>query len=359
MSSPERPRDGGRRSGSRGHVTVETLDPSQYERWSLLVRESPSGSVYSLPGYLETLCAAAGGRFFVLVALRGADIVGGIAVYERPSPLGLFVAPRLLLYYNGFVLREYQTRYPSERATRHAETLGALADELVRRGYGRLEVHSRSPVADARPLLDRGWRVTPSYTYSVPLTDLDDQWGRVEQNLRRLIGRARAEGLTLAVDEDFDSLYRLHSQTAARKGAPLYLGEDAFRRYYDELRAKGLCRLFHARLTDGRTGASQLVLTGHPVTHTVCAAADSELQSTGANAFLRWSAFEDLAAHGFLANDLTDATFAPVARFKAQLGGTLESFLVATRPPSPGFRLQTAVYRALRRARRSHGDGGN
>lgn len=352
MSSAKGELGHGRRSGSRSRVSVERLDPGDHDRFARLVGDAPSGSVYSLPAYLATLADAAGDRFSVLAALRGEELVGGIALYERRSPLGWFVAPRLLLYYNGFVLREYETRYPSDRATRHYETVAALADALAAQGHGRLEVASRSPVTDVRPLLAAGWSVRPSYTYVVPLHDLEGQWARVEQNLRRLVERGREQGLTVTIDEDFESFYRLHGETAERKGAPLYLPRDAFRRYYEELRAKGLCRLFHAHLPDGRVGASQLVLLGHPVTHTVSAAADADLQSTGANPFLRWSVFEHLAEAGYASNDLTDAMFPPVARFKAQLGGTLEHSFVASRPPSAAFRLQTAAHRALQRAKR-------
>jgi hypothetical protein len=341
------------RKGSRKQLSVVDLGPEQLDRWSRFVRESPHGSAYNLPAYLEALCSAGGGRYVVLAAFRGEEIVGGVATYERSSPLGSFVSPRLLLYYNGFVLREYRTKYPSERTARDVETTTALAEALEGRGHGRLELRSRSPFTDARPLLERGWRVSPSYTYTVPLADLGAQWDRVEQNLRRLVDRGREQGLTLSVNEDFESFFRLHAQTAVRKRAPLYLEAGAFRRYYDDLRAHDLCRLYHARLADGRVAASQLVLTGHPVTHTVSAAADADLQRTGANAFLRWSAFEDLAALGHVANDLTDASFGPVAHFKGQLGGVLETALVASRPMSARFRLQSGVYHGLRRARQA------
>ncbi len=340
------------RRGSR--LSVVELGPEHLDRWSQLVRGSPHGSAYShLPAYLEALCSAGGGKYVVLAAFRGEEIVGGVAAYERTSPLGTFVAPRLLLYYNGFVLREYATKYPSERAARQVDATAALAEALESRGYGRLELRSRSTFSDARALQERGWNVSPSYSYVVPLADLEAQWMRAEQNFRRLVDRARELGLTVSSNDDFDSFFRLHQATADRKGAPLYLEAEAFKRYYDGLRSHDLCRLYHARLKDGRVAASQLVLTGHPVTHTVSAAADPDLQQTGANAFLRWSALEDLASLGHLANDLTDATLGPVAHFKSQLGSSLESSLVASRPMSLGFRVQLGAYRSLRRARRT------
>jgi hypothetical protein len=334
-----------------GRLAVEELAPADYPRWERHVQQSPQGSAYSLPSYLEALCAAAGGRLRVLAALKGDEIVGGVALYERSSPLGPFVAPRLLLYYNGFVLRAYGTRYPSEQAARHLETVDALADRLEKLGYGRLELRTRSSFSDARALVARGWTATPSYSYVIPLTDLEAQWGRVEQNLRRLVERSATQGITVSADGDFADFYRLHRETHERKGAPLYLEADAFRAFYEALRAREICRLYHARLPSGQTVAAQLVLLGHPVTHTASAATDADHLSSGVTALLRWRVCEDLAQNGYAANDLTDATLNSVTRFKSQLGGTLELGLVTSRPQSAAFRVQHHTYRGLRRLR--------
>jgi hypothetical protein len=349
------PKRGSRRPSSHTRVVVEELDASRYEQWAMFVRNSPWGSAYSLPAYLDALSTAGGGSFAILAALRGEEIVGGIAVHDRSSPAGTYLAPRHLLYYNGIVLREYETRYPSARAARHVETTAALADALTERGYGRCEIRSRI-LTDARPLLDRGWQVWPSYSYVVPLTDLASLWSRVEENRRRLIERGRAKGLTVAVDEDFSAFYRLHAGTAARKGAPLYLSSESFRQLYETLREQNLCRLYHARLPDGRVAASQLVLLGHVVSHTAAAAADPELQSTGANPFLRWSALEDLATLGHTANDLTGAALDSIDHFKSQFGGSLQLSLVAAARMTTRFRAQYTAYRSMQklRARRTH-----
>ena len=265
------------------------------------------------------------------------------------------LAPRLLLYYNGFVVREYDTRYPSQRATRQNEVVAALADHLVAQGYARLEIRSRSPLDDVRPLLSSGWSASPSYTYVVPLDDLELLWSRVDQNLRRLVERARGLGLELVVDGDFDAFYDLHAATGERKDAPIYLPRTEFRQFYEQLNGHGLCTLYQARDADGTVVAGQLVLLGHPVTHTVSAAADAERQKSGSNPFLRWSVFEHLAAQGYAANDLTDASLGSVARFKSQLGGDLAmSFVARTaehrRVLGPACRPRRSAPRALARA---------
>jgi hypothetical protein len=334
-------------------VSVREVPEAQYDQWSRLVAQSPSGSLYSTPEYLDALCSAAGGSFVILGAWRGEELVGGVGLYQRDSRWGRFVWPRLLLYYNGPVVRQFDTKYPSQRTSRTVDALGALADAVMSRGYGSVRFKCRAPLDDLRPFSSRGWSVRAGYTYEVPLGDLPAQWGRMEQNLRRLVERARQQGLQFVRDEDFAAFYQLHEQTLGRRGMAGYLPRAAFGRWFERLSALGLCRLYHARMPDGRPAASQLVLAGaHPMTHTVSAAADPALQNTGANPFLRWSAFEALAADGFTGNDLTDASLNPVTHFKAQLGGNLCLTLLARYDPSLRWKAGQSIDASYGAARR-------
>jgi hypothetical protein len=322
-------------------VTTHVLGETEFDVWNRLVAEAPGGSIYSTPDYLDALCTAAGGRFRVFAVRRGDELAGGVAAYERPSSFGSYVAPRLLLYYNGLVLRAYDTKYPSERTARQLKVLSALEAALSDAGYGAVNLRSRD-LADVRPFVARGWTAAPSYSYVVDLRDLPAAWGRVEQNLRRLIGRCEGQGITLVEDDDFDGFFRLHAATMERKETAAYLPRAAFERYFRLLRERGLARLFHARLADGRITASQLSLLGpHPVTHTVSAASDPEFNKIGVSAFLRWKAFEAIAALGYAANDLTDATLNPVTHFKSQLGGDLHLTLVLESNGTRRFRWGT------------------
>jgi hypothetical protein len=335
-------------------VCIRELTEADYGEWNDLVAASPEGSPYSTPEYLAALCEATGGRFRILAAARGDQLLGGAALYEEKTRLGLAVSPRLLLYYNGFVLRHYETRYPSVRSARQVEALSALRDALRRRGYSSLKLNCRPPLTDARVFLEGGWTVRPSYTYVVPLHDLEHLRGRMEQNLRRLIERCGKQGVTAAEDQDFPSFFRMHRETHERKGADLYLQEPVFDRYFRRLRAAGLARLYHARLPDGRAIATQLVLAGrHPVGHTISAAADAEYLSLGATAFLRYKVFVDLSERGYSALDLTDATLNPVSHFKSQLGGDLLTCLTLEAPPNAGVRLWRLGRSFVRQARQT------
>jgi hypothetical protein len=253
----------------------------------------------------------------------------------------------LLLYYNGFVLKAHPSKYPSERTAREIETISILAEELHKAGYGRVELRNRGTLSDVRPALQLGWSASPSYTYVVAIAELDAAWSRVEQNLRRLVGRCEREGICFSDDDDFASFYRLHEQTHVRKGAALYLPKQNFERYFKRLKVQRLGALFQARTGEGQVISSQLVLLGqHPVCHTVSAAADAAYLKTGATAFLRWKAFEHLSKLGYTANDLTDAQLNPVTHFKSQFGGDLQMNLVLARRDRPGFVIERSISRA-------------
>jgi len=317
-------------------LVVRPLNRDEYRLWDDFVAASPDGSPYSATEYLEVLCDVTAAKFEVLAALKNGEIFGGVALYERHSRPGPFVAPRPLLYYNGLVLKDFSGKYPSKQTGHQLEVMSALEESLSRRKYARLSLHNRSTVKDARVFQENGWLIHIAYTYAVPLSDLTSLWDRTEQNLRRLINRCGQQDVRFSADHDFDGFYTLHLETHQRKGTSLYLPYEKFKRYFQRLSSLGMCRLYFARLPEGRPVATQLVLTGkHPVTHSVCAAGDPEFLQWGVNPFLRWKVFEDLAGKGYLANDLTDAALNPVTHFKSQLGADLE--------PCLGFRKRDSL----------------
>ena len=332
---------------------ARVLREEEYPAWNALVSQSPQGSVYSTSEYLQILSEVTGGSYRIFAVFRGDELRGGVGLFETKRGGGVRVENRLLLYYNGVVLKSHTSSYPSERSSRELETTRELASALKGLGYERVLLHNRGTLADIREFIQAGWRVSPSYTYVVNITKPEESYSRVEKNLRRLIERGNREGLTVTEDDDFDSFYRLHLLVSDRKDAPSYLPEAAFRRYFESLKALGMCRLYHARLPGGQAVASQLVLTGaHPVTHSVCAGADAEYLKIGSTPFLRWRVFEELSKLGYQANDLTDAALNSVTHFKSQLGGELQSNWVLETPESFRQQLGALPAKAFRRGKR-------
>jgi len=323
---------------AKPEIETSILGEADYGNWTSFVTSAPSGSVYARPEYLDALCTATDARFRILAVRQGETTLGGVGLYEREGRFGRYVSPRLLLYYNGPVIREHDTKYPSEQTARKLKALTAIEGALTDAGYASVALKPRSVVADVRPFLSAGWRATHGYTYVVSISNLDETRSRIEQNLRRLIDRCGRADFVFSEDDDFDSFFALHSLTMDRVDFQVYLPQTAFRKYYETLSRAGLAKLYFARLPDGRAVATQLVLLGHSVTHTVCAGADPEFMKTGVTAFLRWKAFERLSQLGHTANDLTDASLNPVTHFKSQLGGSLEPLIELRSPETAKYR---------------------
>src|SRR5215470_3265510 len=96
-------------------LATRYLAEKDFPLWNDLVAASSHGSIYSTPEYLDVLCSESDATFRILVAERADEIVGGIALFERSNAFGRYIASRLLLYYNGFVLKSHPSKYPSER----------------------------------------------------------------------------------------------------------------------------------------------------------------------------------------------------------------------------------------------------
>jgi len=332
------------------------LPETRYAEWTTFVERSPFGSIYSTPVYLSALSSATGGRFRVLAVEKGEEIVGGVALYEEDTPGGVRVSPRLLLYYNSPVLVGLDSHRPYRETSEHLKILSEMETWLRDAGYGRLSFKCLPALTDVRPLVSRGWSVKPTWSYVVPLSDIDAAWDRIEQNLRRLVRRAEKEGIVVTEDDDFESFFRLHTLTMDRKDRGIYLPGTPFERYFRTLHSQGLATLFHARTSDGTAVATTLLLLGnHPVAHTVSAAADPEFQNLGTNPLLRWEGFKALHERGFKGVDLTDASLNAVTRFKGQLGGDLVMSLELDAPRSARFRMWERSSRAVWRGRTAAG----
>ncbi len=329
---------------------VRILDEEKYDAWDQMVYATPGGSIFSTAEYLDVLCSNTGDSFRIAAIVRDNAILGGIALYEIGGRWGTVVRPRFLLPYNGLVYSTGESDYPSRRESMETKLQSALAEFVEQKGYASVLLKNRASITDIRVFSNRGWQAIPTYTYVVNCGDLDNQWRKVDRNLKRLIKRCGSGEFEITDDDDFDSFFALHSQVHERKGAPLYLPPDRFKAYFSELRGKGLARLLHARTQGGQAVASQIVLTGrHTFSHSIAAGSDEQYTNSGVNAFLRWKAFENLASLGFQHNDLTDASLNSVSRFKSQLGGELQMSFALAHPETPLHRIGSRLEAGARK----------
>ncbi len=329
-----------------------SLPKEQHPEWDAFVAEQEAtGSIYSSAAYLTALCKSAGGTYSIAAVRRAGDLLGGIGLYNTEKHHHSIVSNRLLLYYNGVVLKD-ELVHSANAQSQLLCVLDGLINCIQAADFGSIVLHCRSSEIDYRPFLEADWTAEPSYTFVVDLKDTEKLWKDLDKNARRLIRRAEDAGVEVHEDNDFESLYAMHFETHQRKGAPLYLPKERFKAYSEMIFKEKLGSIFTARLSDGTPAASQLVLHGpHPGSHTVCAGAAQEHLSTGTSYLLRWKAFETLAAAGYAYNDLTDAARGSVSRFKSQLGAELRMNMVLRSPESATYNFAKSLdqgYRGLR-----------
>ncbi|BAQ65679.1 GNAT family N-acetyltransferase [Geminocystis sp. NIES-3709] len=317
-------------------LTTRFLSENEYKKWAKFVLESPTGSIYSLPEYLEILCQITGDSFRILGVFQGIELVGGIALYETWSAFSLVAvaSPRSLLSFHSPVLKHYSSNYPSKIRARYVAILESLINKLLELPYVYLNLSISHLINDMRPFLKVGWQVYPHYTYIINLKDTNKVWLNIEQNLRRLVDRAVKNGLNFSDDDDFDSFYKLHSETYQRKGLQLYLSENQYRKYYELLREKNLCRLHQVRLNNGQSIGAFLILNDNKSrSYTIFAGSDHNYLNLGSATFLRWKSFEHLGKLGYETNDLMGSSLNKVGHFKNQLGGELVTNWIVIKPP--------------------------
>ncbi len=325
-------------------ITTRYLEPSEFESWDRFVDTTRLGTIYNQSFFLRPLSRAFGTDFRILAAFKGTELVGGIALHFQPGKYGDMVQIRPLLYYNGLVISDFESKYPSITSSRQTEVVQAILNELEAGRYAAAEISSLYPFEDYRPFLARGWRLWPRYTYVVPIADLKKQWESAEQNIRRLISRCERDGMQLELSDDPELFYTMNKNTYLRKGVNPYISQDKFIQLYKSLKECNACQIYFALTPDGQRAAAHVVLsTKHPLTHTWMAGSDPQFLQSGASAFLRWKVFEHLNQRGYQYNDLTDAMIEKVARFKSQFGGRLEPSFVIYKEISPKLRRENRI----------------
>jgi hypothetical protein len=136
-------------------ISTRYLEPSEYELWDRFVDTTRLGSIYNQSFFLHALCQAIGTQFRILAAFKNNEMVGGMGLHYNSSRYGDMIHIRPLLYYNGLVISDFDSKYPSITSSRQTEVINAILDELESGKYAFAEFSSTHPLDDLRPFLAR------------------------------------------------------------------------------------------------------------------------------------------------------------------------------------------------------------
>lgn len=311
------------RSDLASSLVIDDLAPGDPD-WRRLVSSADAATPVHDPTISRVAALTSGCRYCTLGAWRDGQLVGGVAVVVDGHG---DVWPRSLAPYNGPLVVPMAEANPTTRYRHGSMIAGALLDELALR-HRMVTVRMRPRAFDVRRIIESGWSLTSSFTYMVPISDLDRAWRSIDDNRRRLIRRAEREGCAVHETSGFSAtvateVNRLHLMMRDGYRTTTDLDADSWRVALHDLFDADLARLFLVSDADGEVVAFVLCTNTRPVSTLLATGADPTRLDSGAGALLRWRMFCELSASGVEQVDLNGARLGPEGRFKASFGGEL------------------------------------
>lgn len=232
--------------------------------------------------------------------------------------------------FNGPMIRPTHAHYRARRDKFTSQHLVALMQALIEQARW---AHVRIPAGqfDPRALIAAGFRLTPSFTYEVPIATSTHLREQLLPDRRRQVRQAERSGVSVReVTLESESTARrwgpiIHAQHATqsqRRGLEPDTDADGFTTLLMHGIDQPWLRLFVAQTQTGIPCAFQVTTVQIPVAANLLTGCDLKAPS-GTNALLRTAVFSQLAEEGVCRFDLNGARPGDGGRFKASLGGRL------------------------------------
>jgi hypothetical protein len=197
--------------------------------------------------------------------------------------------------------------------------------------------------ADGLAFQDRGFQISPQYTFQIDgRRDLDTLWRDMNTKTRQHIRRAE-EKLVVATVEDPDAFTRFYLANLRKHGRRSHMNFAPFADIVIESRLRDCGEILSANWPDGTPAAMAYLVWGHGVMYYLLSTRAADAGDNGSVNLLIWSAIKRAHARG-LVFDLDGVSTSGTARFLSGFGGRLEMRLIARR--------SRFIYRALHHAKR-------
>lgn len=309
------------------------IPPEDYSRWDDVVRASLEGTVFHLSGWVTTVGDLTQRKTAILGVFRQDDLLGGCALYVRPSRvLSSATTDAPLTPFGGVcILPSESVKGKKQLLYRHSIIEG-LRDHLAAR-FDAVNLTNSPGLVDIRPFTWDGWKSNVLFTNYLMLSDaVADTTSRT---VRNALKRAAKNGIT--VEKRFDgALYAdLFQKTFERQNLPPPVPKEFLGRMIDLIEARRIGEMWHAKTPSGETAASMIVLWDSRHAHAWSAVSDPELRETEAHAHLFREVCRDLQSRGFTG-------------FNLQTGNTpqLSAFYASYRPVlTPYYQVAVTAFR--------------
>lgn len=325
-------------------TTFEAPERTALGDYDELVLRSPQGSIFALSWWLE---AVAPGRWRVNAVEGQGELVAAWPTVVRTGIWGDMHTGAPLTPYLGPLLT------PGEGAHRRSNEIEQVERLLQRIGrFAHLEAACNPTFDYWTPLHWHGFGQTTHYTWRLPpVSDTEEAFAGLRENVRREIRKARKTGLVVE-EGSLDEYLLVHEQTATRQGRleAARANRALIERIDEAAAARGARTILLARDPGGLLHSGGYFVHDGRWTYYLLGGSDPTLRTSGAASLVMWAAIEQAAERG-TGFDFEGSMLRPVERFVRAFGGVPVPYSIVRSTPSRGFALERASKRALRRMR--------
>jgi hypothetical protein len=203
-------------------------------------------------------------------------------------------------------------------------------------------------LADGLAFQDRGFQVTPQYTFEIDCRESPDSiWEAMHFKTRQHIRRAE-EKFAVSILSDSQVFIDFYLDNIRRAGRRSFIDFTNFPTLFAEIQARKCGEILCACWPDGKPASMVVLVWGHGRMYYLLSTRARTQGDNGSISLLIWEASKRAHSRGLLF-DLDGVSTSGTARFLSGFGGHLELRLVAQR--------SRAVYAALRNVKRGLGQG--
>ncbi len=313
-------------------------DPTLHERWERLRLSLAPDPLMTL-AYAKAVGAAFGLTPHVYLAEnREGRAQGGIIVLEkRKGPFRAAIVPPFTSY-STCILPSRESAADIHGRTSVQERLL----EAIEPDFHQMRLHLPPDVTDTRPLVWRGWRVSPFYTYRIALREGADLMTGWSESTRRRYRNARDTYTFAETPGDADALIGLNRAAYERRGRSYPVPATALRDLIRRLHDNDLVRIFSVRQGDNPfpEAAVAVLADRHTAYYWVAGSLPGDAMTV-----LLGHLLPRLRSEGVAVFDFVGANTPSIAEFKRKFGARLTPYYAAERIDHPALKLFASLKR--------------
>jgi hypothetical protein len=279
------------------------------------------------------LSAAAGDRHIEISAVRGDNLSGRLSFMMTSSRLGFRIL-RMPFFTNLLgPMIESGNGKRQRRLTNRLSIIRDLLDQLPTYDHCQFAIDPSLDdglaLADGLAFQERGFRVSPQYTFQVHCQKTPEEiWGAMDFKVRQHIRRAE-ERYTIAEIDDPQKFIDFYMNNLKKRGRRSYFNFDRFPLLFSECNTRDCGTILAALLPNGSPAAMTFLVWGHGMLYYTLSTRVSDASESGCVNLLIWSAIKKAQELG-LTCDLDGIVSQGIARFLSGYGGEIRTRLVAT-----------------------------